>query len=59
MPAEGAGRERRAVAERAVMAPEGGEYDAALGRFVSVLDEEGRHAYSVGQSALADIGTNP
>lgn len=41
------------------MALEGGEDDAALGRFVCVLDEEGRHAYSVGESAGAHIGTYP
>jgi hypothetical protein len=40
MAAERARGQRRAVAQRAVMALESGEYGAALGRLMAMLDEE-------------------
>src|SRR3954451_402373 len=44
VPAGRAGGQRGAVAERALVALEGRERDAALVRLVAVLDDEARHA---------------
>jgi hypothetical protein len=47
------------MAKRAVVALEGGEHDAAFGRFMTVLEEEARHIHSVVPDRPVDIGTTP
>src|SRR3954451_19130628 len=54
-----AGGQRRAVAERALVALEGGERDAALVRLVAVLDEEAGHAARLTRRRHPYIGRPP
>src|SRR4051812_48247408 len=51
--------QRRAVAERALVALEGGERDAAVPRLVAVLDQEARHATRLTPWRHPDIGRAP
>src|SRR3954447_21642735 len=54
-----AGGQRRAVAERALVALEGSERDAAVVRLVAVLDQEARHATRLTPRRHPDIGRAP
>ena len=57
-PVEARGQ-RRAMAERALVALEGGERDAALVRLVAVMDQEARHATRLTAGRRPDIGRAP
>src|SRR3954447_20800788 len=54
-----AGGQRGAVAERALMALESGERDAALVRLVAVLDDEAGHMARLTPRRHPDIGRPP
>ena len=47
------------MAERAFVALEGGERDAALVRLVAVMDQEARHATRLTAGRRPDIGRAP
>jgi hypothetical protein len=55
----GAGGHRLAVAKRAFVALEGGEYGAALRSLVAVVNQEAGHGDSLAPDGHPDIGTSP
>src|SRR5262249_54180655 len=59
VPARTARADRRLVAQRAVVALEGGEHDTALMRLVAVLEDVQGHALSFGEAGSAHIGATP
>ena len=52
-------RERVPTAKRALVAPEGGERDAALARLVAVMEQVAGHGSNVPADVPGDIGATP